>query len=139
MAGEKQRNPASAAPAGAKPARSSAAPEPNEKNSGLPSRFEEDGVTFWLSARARVPVGGQSPLLVKRRNTRPEYLSSAKSPNSDIAPRARHFAFVPIRELMQSSKSIEKACKPFPLPLFDYGLLRVSMWCKSGSGKRQIA
>ena len=30
LAGEKQRNPASAAPAGAKPARSSAAPEPNE-------------------------------------------------------------------------------------------------------------
>jgi hypothetical protein len=34
FAGEKQRNPASAAPAGAKPERFSAAPEPNEKNSG---------------------------------------------------------------------------------------------------------
>jgi hypothetical protein len=32
LAGEKQRNPASAAPAGAKPARSSAAPEPNESS-----------------------------------------------------------------------------------------------------------
>src|SRR6202012_2087726 len=31
LAGEKQRNPVSAAPAGAKPARSSTAPEPNKK------------------------------------------------------------------------------------------------------------
>jgi hypothetical protein len=28
------------------------------------SGFEEEGVTFWLSARARVPAGGQSPLWV---------------------------------------------------------------------------
>jgi len=49
-----------------------------------------------------LPASWRTPFRVKVRNTHPEKMSSALPPNSDIARRRQHFAFVPEAEIATS-------------------------------------
>src|SRR5713226_1307534 len=113
-------------PAAIAPATSTAPIETHQRIAALPS-FHGDGDTqdaprkagtcvavhIRVSRRYRPPALIGCPSWVRIRRTHYEHMFSALPPNSDIARRSRHFAFVPpqadISSLNRSTRLLDRA------------------------------